>query len=291
MSHEFGNIDSWTKHKLEKVSAYLDAYLIALKNQNFQLEYIDAFAGSGYVNRKGMMAGETLFDSHEDVSLRDFIDGSARLALRKEPPFDRYTFIEKHRARFAQLDLLKSEFPNRTIMTIRGDANQEVQKLCTRDWIGERRRGVMFLDPYGTQVTWDTVGMIAETQAIDLFVLFPIGTVNRLLNRDGRIIEPRKRRLECLFGEEAWFDQIYRAVDSPKLFSSDDKRYRKVADPFDTIANYFVRRLETIFPAVATNPLIMRNSTNSPIFLLCFAAGNRKGGPIAVRIAQHILQR
>lgn len=51
MAHEFGNINLWTKDKLEKVKAYLDAYLIALKKQKFSLEYIDAFAGTGYVTK------------------------------------------------------------------------------------------------------------------------------------------------------------------------------------------------------------------------------------------------
>jgi hypothetical protein len=42
MAHEFGNINLWTQDKLIKVREYLDAYLVALKNKNFGLEYIDA---------------------------------------------------------------------------------------------------------------------------------------------------------------------------------------------------------------------------------------------------------
>lgn len=79
MSHEFGNIDSWTKDKLERIEAYLDAYLRALKKQNFHLEYIDAFAGTGLVSRKVIMERQTLFDPEESVRLSDFIDGSARV--------------------------------------------------------------------------------------------------------------------------------------------------------------------------------------------------------------------
>jgi three-Cys-motif partner protein len=93
MSHEFGNIDTWTRDKLEKVKNYLDAYLVALKNQNFRLEYIDAFAGSGTVTRQVSMPKESLFDSDQDVRLKDFIDGSARIALQTDPTFEKYTFI------------------------------------------------------------------------------------------------------------------------------------------------------------------------------------------------------
>lgn len=291
MDHKFGNIDSWTKSKLEKVEKYLDAYLIALKKQRFSLEYIDAFAGSGFVSRKVSMARESLFDDGT-VSLKDFIDGSARIALQTSPAFDRYVFIEKHRKRFDELQQLKVEFPSlaHSIETIRGDANAEVQKLCSSDWIRHNRRGVMFLDPYGTQVSWDTITAIANTRAIDLFILFPIGTVNRLLNWDGRIIPARKERLDRMFGEDKWFQKLYSPVETNTLFSSETvTTYSKSIDPFNLISRYFVDRLKTVFAEVAENPLIMRNSTNSPIFLLGFAAGNPRGAPIAVKIAEHIL--
>jgi three-Cys-motif partner protein len=87
MPHEFGNIDSWTKDKLERIEAYLDAYLQALKKQNFRLEYIDAFAGTGLVARKVKMERQSLFDPGEAVLLSDFIDGSARVALKTTPAF------------------------------------------------------------------------------------------------------------------------------------------------------------------------------------------------------------
>jgi hypothetical protein len=37
--------------------------------------------------------------------------------------------------------------------------------------------------------------------------------------------------------------------------------------------------------------LMLRNSRNVPIYLLCFAAGNPTGAPMAVRIAGHLLGR
>lgn len=292
MSHRFGNIDSWTKDKLDKVEAYLGAYLKALNKQNFRLEYIDAFAGSGIVARKVEMEAQSLFDSGEIVDLRDFIDGSARVALQSTPSFGRYTFIEKQKERCKDLEQLKDDFPKlaSSIEVVQGDANYHVQRLCIADWIGERRRGVMFLDPYGTQVSWDTIKAIADSKAIDLWILFPIGTVNRLLNRNGQIRTARKKRLDYMFGDDQWFDALYETTESNSLFSDEpSKIYRKKSDPFELITKYFIERLKTVFADVATNPLVMRNSTNSPIFLLCFAAGNPNGAPIAVRIAQHIL--
>lgn len=291
MSHDFGNIDAWTKDKLDKVSKYLAAYLIALKNQNFTLEYIDAFAGTGYVTRKFSVARQSLFDEEEAIKLKDFIDGSARVALQTNPPFARYTFVEKHRKRCKELENLKSDFPrlSHAIEVVNAEANGYIEKICREDWIRARRRAVMFLDPYGTQVSWNTLKAIADTQAVDLWILFPIGTVNRLLNRNGRIIEGRVRRLNNMFGDELWFDSFYSKQENTSLFSTElQKRYIKTAS-FETIADYFVNRLKAIFADVAPNPFFMKNSSNSPMFLLCFAAGNPKGAPIAVKIAKHIL--
>jgi hypothetical protein len=45
-----------------------------------------------------------------------------------------------------------------------------------------------------------------------------------------------------------------------------------------------------VFKGVANNPLPLYNSKNNPLYLLCFAAGNPKGAPTAVKIAQDILK-
>jgi hypothetical protein len=41
---------------------------------------------------------------------------------------------------------------------------------------------------------------------------------------------------------------------------------------------------------VAESPLSLQNSKGTPIYSLCFAAGNPKGAPTAVKIAQDILR-
>jgi three-Cys-motif partner protein len=292
ISHDFGNISAWTKDKLDRVEEYLNQYLVALKNQRFQLEYIDAFAGTGYVTKEFTVGAQSLFELEETVSLRDFIDGSARIALQTNPTFSKYTFIERHLRRSKELLKLKEEFPHlaNSIEVVNGDANTHVQQICRNDWISNHRRAVMFLDPYGTQVTWETIEAIANTKAIDLWLLFPIGTVNRLLNKNGQIIESRVSRLNKLFGDEQWYKAFFEEHEKVTLFGNETSEMIKIAS-FDKIAEYFVNRLRHVFADVASNPLFLRNSMNSPIFLLCFAAGNPKGAPIAVRIAQSILSK
>jgi three-Cys-motif partner protein len=58
-------------------------------------------------------------------------------------------------------------------------ANTFLQAWSRRtDWT--RTRAVVFLDPYGMAVEWRTIAATAATRAIDLWILFPVGTgVNR----------------------------------------------------------------------------------------------------------------
>lgn len=55
------------------------------------------------------------------------------------------------------------------------------------------------------------------------------------------------------------------------------------------IVKFIEERLMRIFPHVAKG-LVLRNSRNNPLYLLCFCASNPKGGKVAVKIAQDILK-
>lgn len=69
----------------------------------------------------------------------------------------------------------------------------------------------------------------------------------------------------------------------------DEERVVKATN--ETIARYFNNRLKTIFPENGVaEPGVLRNSSNNPLYLLCFAAGNDRGAPIAVNIVNHILK-
>ena len=280
----------WTTEKLGRVKAYLDAYRVALSKQPFfRLLYIDAFAGTGY--RYSEEDGEDLaLPELAEEETQAYLAGSARLALEVDPPFSEYIFIEKSGVKIAELRKLKAEFLGLSdrIKLIHREANSYIQELCDGDWSG--KRAVMFLDPYGMQVNWDSIRAIAETKAIDLWYLFPLGVaVNRLLKRDGNISESIRSRLDELFGEQTWFDAFYEARSTKTLFG-EETRTDKVAT-FPAISEYLVGRLKKEFAGVADNPRPLFNSRNNPLYLLCFAAANPTGAKIAVRIAGCILKQ
>lgn len=300
--HRFGG--AWTTQKLEILERYLNAYLDALKKQPFRTAYIDAFAGTGYRTPRRERGEEPseglLFPDLADDQPQGLLDGSARIALKARgsgsdetaPRFNRFIFIEHDAKRCAELEKLKrdSEFSAfaEDIIVKHGEANAEIQALCARKWNG--RRAVLFLDPYGMQVEWKTIEAIARTKAIDLWLLFPLGIgANRLLTRSGKIPPSWRARLDILLGTTDWYEEFYKVDDQTELFSSDEERVVKATQ--ETIGKYFIDRLRSVFPEKGVaKPGVLRNSSNSPLYLLCFAAGNENGAGLAVNIASYLLK-
>ena len=277
---------SWTTEKLERVRKYLKAYTEIMKNRNFHFAYIDAFAGTGYrTDKQDADPNELMLPEIAEREVQEFLDGSARIALQVEPRFQKYILIEKDENRFTELQKLKAEFSSDNIKLVQSDANEYLNDLCGKNWIRHQRRAVLFLDPYGMEVEWQTIAAIAKTQAIDLWLLFPLGiAVNRLLKRDGDVDTTVQHKLDRFFGTTDWYNTFYEIVSSPTLFGQETVT-RKTSD-FRSIGQYFVKRLQTVFARVANNPLPLYNSKNNPLYLLCFAAGN----PTGVKIAQDILR-
>ncbi|MEX1097336.1 MAG: three-Cys-motif partner protein TcmP [Planctomycetales bacterium] len=292
--HAFGG--DWTTDKLERVRRYLVEYTKIFKSnpraRYFTTTYVDAFAGTGERvdssaarRATGFRTGFALGRDAESLQ-----KGSARIALEVEPCFDRFLFIERSAKHVRQLEKLREEFRSRAeaIRIEQGDANDVLQRWCgTTNW--RRNRAVVFLDPYGMQVDWVTIEAVAATQAIDLWLLFPFGVaVNRLLTRNGPPPKAWADALTRIFGTDEWREAFYKKKRERTLLG-DLEIERREAD-FEAIGEFFIRRLNTVFAQVAPDPLVLTNSRGRPIYLLCFAAGNPKGAPTAVRIAQHILK-
>lgn len=285
----------WTEQKLDCVQKYLHAYTTIMNKQPFKFAYIDAFAGTGY--RELILdedENETLFPELDSQEVVNFRQGSARNALEVKPPFKKYIFIEEDKKNYTELKKLRDEFVQKeafsedSIECIRTDANQYLTKVCNKNMNWKNNRALVFLDPFGMQVEWKTIELIADTEAIDLWLLFPIGTVNRLLKRNGEIRQPMRKKLNLFFGDDGWFEVFYKLAHQNSLFG-EEGQWEKTGNIFTEIERYFMKRLDVIFADVATNPLSLRNSKNVPLYLLCFAAGNPRGAPTAVKIAQDIL--
>jgi three-Cys-motif partner protein len=293
-SQKFGG--SWTEEKLDRLKKYLNAYMmIFTRNERaswLKTIYLDAFAGSGYRSTPTSRLDQyelNLFSGLvSDPDATGLYEGSPRIAMGLDNPFSKYIFIENNPDHAAMLGrLVKDKFNHLDVTVQAADANQYIQQWCQdTDW--KRCRSVVFLDPYGMQVEWATIEIIGRTQAIDMWLLFPLGQgINRLLTRSGPPNSSWARRLTTMLGTETWREAFYKESPQSDLFEKEPRLEKEAS--WDSISEFFINRLSTCFASVA-RPLALRNSKGVPIFLLCFAAGNPKGAKPAVRIANGILK-
>ena len=183
----------------------------------------------------------------------------------------------------------KNEYPEKAeqIEIVRSDANEFIQFYCNdEDWTNTR--AVLFLDPFATEVEWKSLEAIAKTKCIDVWILFPIMAVNRLLAKDHKKV--CYDCLNSLFGTQDWFGHFYKTRTLDDIFGESVDIIIKACD-FTGIGSFYKSRLKTIFPGVAEKPKIFYNSRGSALFQLFFAAGNIKGAPIAIRIAEHLIRK
>lgn len=291
-AHEFGG--DWTEQKLNILDDYLSAYCTIFQSnpraQHFDTAYIDAFAGTGLIQPKAIAAKDgELFSEFAQPDTIQFLRGSAARAL--EHTFTRYIFIEKSAARIAELEALKaaSRFKERVAIR-KGDANKRILDLIeSTDW--KKWRAVVFLDPYGMQVEWETIRRLGETMAVDLWFLFPLGqAVMRLLQKNSEPPREWQQALDRIFGTHDWYGRFYETDRQPDWFEGEVVSTRRVAD-WHAVAAFMIERLKTVFHAVEPRPGVLMNSQNVPLYLFCFASANPKGAPTALKIARDLLKR
>ena len=267
----------WTEEKLAILKKYLDAYATALKNKSFRLIYIDAFAGTGEVELTSV-----------DEEKKEFIEGSAKIAMDvDDKPFDEYIFVEKDQDRCIQLNLLKEANQSKNIQIENEDANDFLQNL-QKDW--RRCRGVLFLDPFATEVEWETIEKIASFKALDTWILFPTSAIARMLpkKREPDSISPEwANRLNRIYGDESWRD-LYSVNPQISLFG-DEKQQRQ--EGIDGLIEIYKTKLTQLFgDRFLEKSRTLKNSKNSALFEFLFCVGNPNGIGPARRIAEHILK-
>lgn len=273
-SQQFGG--AWTWEKLGILRNYLNQYTTALKNQPFTLHYVDAFAGAGAIEAQGDANEEGLFL------------GSPKVALGiEDKPFDRLIFIEIDQEKAASLRTMITQGNNADrAQAITEDANQYLPRFCAA--MEPYDRAVVFLDPFGTQVNWETVQAIADTEKCDTWILFPVSAIRRLLPRRGEVrSQGNELRLTKVFGDESWRD-LQRLSKQVSLFGEVEIQ---TDSGVKAIVDLYRSKLEGSFTRVAPVGRTLRNSRNSPMYEFLFAVGNPNGARTAIKIADHILNK
>lgn len=281
--HKFGSKS--TNQKLDTIESYLHAYATALKNQSFGLIYIDAFAGTGSrtVETKDAPLVDRVIGEHN-------LPGSARRALAI--PFDSYLFVEKSLRKYRALEELVKKRPDKKISIRRGDANEIVERCCNNvRWHQNDQqllgyRGVVFLDPYGMHVSWNTLRAIAKTEALDCWYYFPIeGAYRNAPNNPNDLNNDKIGALNYMLGTDSWQTEWYPTTIQSDLFAGEQRQTMRV--DIENIEAWVKQRLGTIFQGWVSAPLRLHNDRNAPIasLFLCVSNPNPKAIGLSKKLA------
>lgn len=196
-----------------------------------------AFAGSGTrtVEKEtgGLLSDTPVIQETEELA------GPVLRALAEDPPFNRHVFIEGQASRFRELDAIRKARPDQSIECRHGDANAGLRSIFTtapwRNQIAGRgkHRACVFLDPYGMNVEWETLRLLADTKAAHVWYLFPVLAVTRQLAWDmSRVDESKASKLDSIFGTFNWRKELYNTHMSVDLFDTVvTTSVRKVTQP------------------------------------------------------------
>ena len=263
----------WTEDKLDILEGYLDSYTTALKNQRFELIYLDAFAGTGWIQSGNESYGIPIM-------------GSAGRALSvTDRSFDRVVLVDQDSEKCHRLRELRHHYPGRVIDVECEDANA-LLKRRHRGTYGRTWRGVLFLDPFGVQLDWSTVEHIARLQRLDMWLLFPSSAIGRMLplSRDPDAVEPQwANRLNAVFGGDSW-RRLYSPSDQRSLFGTEEVHRDSGVDGLRSI---YRSQLQELFgDRFLEQSRTLKNRKNSPLFELFFCVGSPS--PQAIGIAKRI---
>lgn len=205
VDHHFGG--PWTELKLDAVCYYLECYTKALTQKNFDLWYVDVFAGTGDRTNEKLAGG--LLERQPVQWVTETLPGSAKRAMNIRPAFRHFIFNESDDRHNKALHALKAANTSLDIEIIDSDANAAVRDVFSRPvWnrgASGSARAAVFLDPYALQVDWATLELLAKTQCVDVWYLFPLQDVTRQLANKRSGVGPKEKKLDRVLGT-AWRD-------------------------------------------------------------------------------------
>jgi three-Cys-motif partner protein len=289
--------DEHTRRKLETVQKYLNVYATALKNTPFKLLYVDACAGSGSSVPKATLEQSnpnqvTLDGISIPIADTDaIIVGSAIRALGVKPPFHKYLLNDVKPANVSALrKSIREDFPHledRVELT-QLDANEMLRNLClSQDW--NETRAVVFLDPFGLQINYETLELLGQTQAVDVWYLVPVFAMYRQISGGGQINPDGGPRVDAALGTTVWRNVAVIEEKSVDLFNQPQLRTQRAVDIawFEKVAK---ERIGAAFGGRVLDETLPLGRNGIQEFSLMFAWANPgEKAKLAAKLARAVL--
>ncbi len=264
--YEPDKIGEWSERKIRIVTKYAAAYSTILARQPFLKHYyIDGFTGGGMaISRETGEAVET----------------TARRILDIEPPFVGYHLVDFDAAKASAMKLACARRPQATAYC--DDANAILPMIFDKISYANFQRALCFLDPYKILLSWDVLKAAAANRALEAFIHFPTGDVQRnvLRHDQGAVSAAEADRMTKMWGDESWRNAGY--YEQRNLFGSE-----QVKEDIGVVIEAFSDRLRAAGFTHVSDALPMRNSSNAILYHLIFATHNAT----AIRVATDILKR
>ena len=276
-------VGPWAREKLDALGAYLDFYTKVLKNQGHWVKsttFVDAFAGAGRARlrrRSNGAAAENLLAELNplpiDAETEEYIHGSPRVALGIANPFTRYVFVERDPGRVAELEQLRQECGERYRIEVRpGQCDEELDALLQGDLGRSGHLAVVFLDPFGMQLSWSMIERLAATKRIEVMINFTLGmAIQRVLPRSAELRRGWRETLDRFFGSPDWYSQVYE--EKADLLGTKTEKRR---DAGQCLLEWYRGRLKVAFGHVSPARLI-KNTKGGHLYYLIWAGPHSKG--------------
>jgi three-Cys-motif partner protein len=270
MDYKADVIGYWSEIKLDIIQRYAAEYSKVMcaekqKQKGFYHLYIDGFSGAGV---------------HISKVKRELISGSPINALKVEPPFKEYHFVDLNSKKIRALEKYVAGRIDTEVH--KGDCNSVLlDKVFPKVSYGQYRRGLCLLDPYGLQLNWEVIKTAGQMKSIEIFLNFPLMGINRnVLWRnpdDPRLHPANKERMNKFWGDNSWQTLAYTPSKQMNFFGEPELE----KEGNETIAEGFRQRLIKVagFKHVPA-PMPMRNSTGAIVYYLYFATPHPVGGKI-----------
>lgn len=169
------------------------------------------------------------------------------------------------------------------------DANKMLRQLCSNyNW--KETRAVVFLDPFGLQIDYETLKMLGRTQAVDVWYLVPVFAMYRQISGDGQINEDGGPRVDAALGTTAWRNVAVVEEEGPTdLFNQRQFRSKRAVDIewFEKVAK---ERIGAAFGGQILNETLPLGRNGIQEFSLMFAWANpSERAKLAAKLAKAVL--
>jgi three-Cys-motif partner protein len=254
---KFDEIGYWSELKLKIVQEYGSAYTKAFAKQGRGLKkyYIDAYSGPGV---------------HISKKTKNKVEGSPSRALKINPPFDHFYFIDIREDKTDHLESLCGDRSDVTIFT--GDSGPIlIKKILPSIQYEKFNRALCLLDPYGLHLDWQVMLKAGQSRAVDMFLNFPVMDMNRnaIWKNPKKMPTDGIERMTKFWGDDSWKDVAYAEHPQGELFGGPNM----IKQDNETIVEAFRERLKKVagFQYVP-DPLPMKNKKQAVVYYLFLAS-------------------